>query len=92
MNLAIRGIGFNLGKERVDTFTQDQHPDLKADYVLANPPFNVSDWWSAKLEGDKRWAFGTPPAGNANYAWLSSTSSGTSSPPDRPGWCWPTAP
>jgi type I restriction enzyme M protein len=70
MNLAIRGIGFNLGKEPADSFTQDQHPDLKADYVLANPPFNISDWWSAKLEGDKRWAFGTPPQGNANYAWL----------------------
>jgi type I restriction enzyme M protein len=60
----------NLGKEPADCFTQDQHQDLKADYVLANPPFNVSDWWSAKLEGDKRWAFGTPPQGNANYAWL----------------------
>jgi type I restriction enzyme M protein len=70
MNLAIRGYGFNLGKEPADTFTRDQHPDLKADYAMANPPFNVSDWWSAKLEGDKRWAFGTPPAGNANYAWL----------------------
>ena len=70
MNLAIRGYGFNLGKEPADTFTQDQHPDLKADYVLANPPFNVSDWWNAKLESDKRWAFGTPPQGNANYAWL----------------------
>jgi type I restriction enzyme M protein len=70
MNLAIRGYGFNLGKEPTDSFTQDQHPDLKADYVLANPPFNVSDWWSAKLEGDKRWTFGTPPQGNANYAWL----------------------
>ena len=70
MNLAIRGYGFNLGKEPADTFTQDQHPDLKADYVLANPPFNISDWWSAKLEGDKRWGFGTPPQGNANYAWL----------------------
>jgi type I restriction enzyme M protein len=70
MNLAIRGYGFNLGKEPADSFTQDQHPDLKADYVLANPPFNISDWWSAKLEGDKRWAFGTPPQGNANYAWL----------------------
>ena len=70
MNLAIRGYGFNLGKEPADTFTQDQHPDLKADYAMANPPFNVSDWWSAKLDGDKRWAFGTPPAGNANYAWL----------------------
>jgi type I restriction enzyme M protein len=70
MNLAIRGYGFNLGKEPADTFAEDQHPDLKADYVLANPPFNVSDWWSKKLEGDKRWAFGTPPTGNANYAWL----------------------
>jgi type I restriction enzyme M protein len=70
MNLAIRGYGFNLGKEPADSFMQDQHPDLKADYVLANPPFNISDWWSAKLEGDKRWAFGTPPQGNANYAWL----------------------
>jgi len=47
MNLAIRGYGFNLGKEPADTFTRDQHPDLKADYVLANPPFNISDWWSA---------------------------------------------
>jgi type I restriction enzyme M protein len=70
MNLAIQGYGFDLGKEPADTFTQDQHPDLKADYILANPPFNISDWWNAKLEGDKRWAFGTPPQGNANYAWL----------------------
>lgn len=70
MNLAIQGYGFDLGKEPADTFTQDQHPDLKADYVLANPPFNISDWWNAKLEGDKRWKFGTPPQGNANYAWL----------------------
>jgi type I restriction enzyme M protein len=70
MNLAIQGYGFNLGKEPADSFTQDQHPDLKADYILANPPFNISDWWSAKLDGDKRWAFGAPPQGNANYAWL----------------------
>jgi type I restriction enzyme M protein len=70
MNLAIQGYGFDLGKEPADTFTQDQHPDLKADYILANPPFNISDWWNAKLEGDKRWKFGTPPQGNANYAWL----------------------
>src|SRR6185312_978477 len=70
MNLAIQGYGFDLGKESADTFTQDQHPDLKADYILANPPFNISDWWNAKLEGDKRWAFGVPPQGNANYAWL----------------------
>lgn len=47
-----------------------QHPDLRADFVLANPPFNVSDWWHGSLEGDPRWAYGTPPQGNANYAWL----------------------
>ena len=72
MNLVIRGIDFNLGREAGDTFLNDQHPDLRADYVLANPPFNVSDWWHAKLEGDIRWAnYGTPPQGNANFAWLS---------------------
>ncbi|HWQ93283.1 MAG TPA: class I SAM-dependent DNA methyltransferase [Clostridia bacterium] len=70
MNLAIRGMGFNLGKEPADTFGNDQHPDLKADYVLANPPFNVSDWNGAKYAGDKRWVYGTPPTSNANYAWL----------------------
>jgi type I restriction enzyme M protein len=71
MNLAIRGMDFNLGKEPADTFTRNQHPDLRADYIMANPPFNVSDWWNEKLAGDARWEFGTPPAGNANYAWLS---------------------
>lgn len=70
MNLAIRGIDFNLGKEPADTFTQNQHPDLRADFVLANPPFNISEWWHAKLENDARWTFGTPPQSNANYAWL----------------------
>ncbi len=70
MNLAIRGIDYNLGKEPADTFVRDQHPDLRADFVLANPPFNVSDWWHASLEGDPRWIYGTPPQGNANYAWL----------------------
>jgi type I restriction enzyme M protein len=70
MNLAIRGLDFNLGKEPADTFHRDQHPDLKADYVLANPPFNVSDWGGDRLVDDKRWKYGTPPAGNANYAWL----------------------
>ena len=70
MNLAIRGIDFNLGKEPTDTFTRNQHPDLRADFVLANPPFNISDWWHGSLEGDPRWVYGTPPAGNANYAWL----------------------
>jgi type I restriction enzyme M protein len=70
MNLAIRGIDFNLGKEPTDTFTRNQHPDLRADFILANPPFNISDWWHGSLEGDPRWEYGNPPAGNANYAWL----------------------
>lgn len=70
MNLAIRDIDFNFGKEPADTFVRDQHPDLRADFVLANPPFNVSDWWHGSLEGDSRWVYGTPPQGNANYAWL----------------------
>ena len=70
MNLAIRGMDFNLGKEPADTFLRNQHPDLRANYIMANPPFNISDWWNARLEGDSRWMFGTPPQGNANYAWL----------------------
>ncbi len=70
MNLAIRGIDFNFGKEPADTFTRNQHPDLRADFVLANPPFNISDWWHGSLESDPRWVYGTPPTGNANYAWL----------------------
>jgi type I restriction enzyme M protein len=70
MNLAIRGMDFNLGKEPADTFHRDQHPDLRADYVLANPPFNISDWGGDRLADDKRWVYGMPPAGNANYGWL----------------------
>ncbi len=70
MNLAIRGIDFNLGREPDDTFRRDQFPDLRADFILANPPFNISDWWHASLMGDARWQYGDPPAGNANYAWL----------------------
>jgi type I restriction enzyme M protein len=70
MNLAIRGIDFNLGKESGDTFTKNQHLDLRADFIMANPPFNISDWWHGSLEGDARWMYGAPPQGNANYAWL----------------------
>jgi type I restriction enzyme M protein len=70
MNLAIRGIEANLGVENADTFSRDLHPDLKADYILANPPFNMSFWGSDKLAGDVRWKFGDPPTGNANYAWI----------------------
>ena len=70
MNLAIRGIEFNLGREPADTFTRNQHPDLRADFILANPPFNISDWWHGSLMGDSRWEYGDPPQGNANFAWL----------------------
>lgn len=70
MNLAIRGIDFNLGREPADTFTKNQHADLRADYILANPPFNISDWWHGSLIGDPHWVYGDPPQGNANYAWL----------------------
>jgi type I restriction enzyme M protein len=70
MNLAIRGIEGNLGKEHADTFHHDLHPDLKADFILANPPFNMSDWGGERLKDDKRWKYGVPPAGNANFAWV----------------------
>lgn len=70
MNLAIRGIESNLGAKNADTFHNDLHKTLKADFVLANPPFNDSDWGQPSLMDDPRWKFGTPPAGNANYAWI----------------------
>ncbi len=70
MNLAIRGIESNLGPEPADTFHRDLHPDLKADYILANPPFNVSDWGGERLRDDVRWTYGAPPVGNANFAWV----------------------
>lgn len=70
MNMAIRGIDFNFGKKNADTLLDDQHPDLRADFVMANPPFNMKEWWSAKLENDVRWKYGTPPQGNANFAWM----------------------
>ena len=70
MNMAIRGIDFNFGGRHGDTFNDDLHPDLRADYVMANPPFNQKEWWNAKLEGDERWKYGTPPKNNANFAWL----------------------
>ncbi|GAA4648633.1 class I SAM-dependent DNA methyltransferase [Kistimonas scapharcae] len=70
MNMAIRGIDFNFGKKNADTFLDDQHPDLRADFVMANPPFNIKDWWHARLEEDVRWQYGTPPKGNANFGWM----------------------
>lgn len=70
MNLAIRGIDNNLGPYAADSFHDDLHPDLKADFILANPPFNISDWGGNLLAEDKRWQYGLPPTGNANYAWI----------------------
>jgi len=70
MNLAIRGIESHLGDQWADTFAVDKHPDLKADFILANPPFNISDWGGERLKEDKRWVYGVPPAGNANFGWV----------------------
>lgn len=70
MNLAIRGIDANLGQHQADSFQNDQHKDLKADYILANPPFNMSDWGGQRLKEDVRWKYGVPPDNNANYAWI----------------------
>ncbi|MBI4755718.1 MAG: SAM-dependent DNA methyltransferase [Betaproteobacteria bacterium] len=69
MNLAIRGIDSGQIAQG-DTFHNDRHPDLKADFILANPPFNISDWGGERLRGDLRWRYGVPPAGNANFAWV----------------------
>ena len=70
MNLAIRGIDADLGKFNADTFFNDCHPTLRADFIMANPPFNLSDWGADKLADDVRWQYGMPPSGNANFAWL----------------------
>ncbi|MEE4577417.1 class I SAM-dependent DNA methyltransferase [Paenibacillus polymyxa] len=71
MNLAIRGIDANLGQQNADSFHNDQHKSLKADYIMANPPFNISDWGGERLIDDPRWEkYGIPPTGNANYAWI----------------------
>jgi type I restriction enzyme M protein len=72
MNLAIRGIAGNLGEVAADTFSRDQHPDLKADFIMANPPFNQDDWrTSDELIHDARWSgYDVPPASNANYGWI----------------------
>jgi type I restriction enzyme M protein len=70
MNLAIRGIEGNIGPQNGDTFHNNLHKDLRADYILANPPFNISDWGGERLREDVRWKYGTPPVGNANFAWV----------------------
>lgn len=70
MNMAIRGIDANFGNYQADTFFNDLHPTLKADFIMANPPFNLSNWGQNKLQDDIRWRYGIPPAGNANFAWI----------------------
>ncbi|MGL4832724.1 MAG: type I restriction-modification system subunit M, partial [Propionibacteriaceae bacterium] len=70
MNLALRGIDADLGAKSADSFTEDLHPDLRADFIIANPPFNISDYWNEVLADDPRWVYGTPREGNANYAWI----------------------
>ena len=90
MNLALRGIEGNIAHG--DSFHDDRHPDLKADYILANPPFNVSDWGGDRLRDDKRWEYGVPPAGNANFAWVQHLASTTWRPAARRASSWPTAP
>lgn len=70
MNLAIRGLSGDLGESNGDSFTNDLHKSLRADFILANPPYNVKDYWKPSLDGDPRWVFGTPDKKNANYAWL----------------------
>nr|WP_306174708.1 type I restriction-modification system subunit M [Alteromonas stellipolaris] len=70
MNMAIRGIDFNFGQEPASTYTNNQHPDLRADYIMANPPFNMKEWDAGVSADDPRWKYGTPPSGNANFAWL----------------------
>lgn len=70
MNLAIRGIDYNLGEIPEDTFLNDQHPTMRADFIMANPPFNLTPWGADKLKEDQRWKYGMPPASNANFAWI----------------------
>lgn len=70
MNLAIRQLEANLGKHNADSFHDDQHKTLKANYILANPPFNISDWGGERLQEDPRWKYGFPPVGNANFSGL----------------------
>ncbi|MDU5316232.1 MAG: class I SAM-dependent DNA methyltransferase [Varibaculum cambriense] len=70
MNLALRGIDADLGSKSADSFTEDLHPDLRADFIIANPPFNISDYWSESLADDPRWVYATPRPGSANYAWI----------------------
>jgi len=70
MNMAIRSMDFDFGKEPANTFSRNQHPDLRADYIMANPPFNMKEWNAGVKDDDPRWKYGIPPASNANFAWM----------------------
>jgi type I restriction enzyme M protein len=70
MNMAIRGMDYDFGKEPASTYTRDQHPDLRADFIMANPPFNMKEWNTGVKDDDPRWKYGIPPTGNANFAWM----------------------
>ncbi|GEM76159.1 type I restriction-modification system subunit M [Vibrio sagamiensis] len=70
MNMAIRGLDYDFGKEPASTYTNDQHPDLRADFIMANPPFNMKEWNTGVDDNDPRWIYGNPPSGNANFAWM----------------------
>ncbi|MEQ5322969.1 class I SAM-dependent DNA methyltransferase [Providencia rettgeri] len=70
MNMAIRGLDYDFGKEPASTYTNDQHPDLRADFIMANPPFNMKEWDIGVDDNDPRWVYGTPPSSNANFAWM----------------------
>lgn len=70
MNMAIRGMDYDFGKEPASTYTRDQHPDLRADFIMANPPFNMKEWNAGVKDDDPRWKYGIPPASNANFAWM----------------------
>jgi type I restriction enzyme M protein len=70
MNMAIRGMDYDFGKEPASTYTRDQHPDLRADFIMANPPFNMKEWNAGVKDDDPRWKYGIPPANNANFAWM----------------------
>lgn len=91
MNLAVRGIDSDIRWNSEGSFHRDELKDLRADFVLANPPFNISDWGGDRLREDTRWRFGIPPVGNANFAWLQHIIHHLA-PNGTGAWCWPTAP
>ena len=91
MNLAVRGIDADIRWNNEGSFHKDELKDLRFDYILANPPFNISDWGGDRLREDARWTYGAPPVGNANYAWLAAHPLAPRAERARRAWCWRTA-